>query len=175
MSVRIACGEKLGQVQTSIHGVSFARELTLTEITTQSGVVRKFPKIYTNFPKFPWIFLKFIQIFLNFPKIYTNFPKFPWIFLKFIQIFLNFPKICINFPKFQHFLGEGSSGNPCSQTYAGKTPHSEPEVKSLTNKVSSISKRVALFLSLHSYSQIMLLPYGHSTDVPKEYDDLVSN
>jgi murein tripeptide amidase MpaA len=68
--------------------------------------------------------------------------------------------------------GSGSSGNPCSQTYAGKTPHSEREVKSLTDYVSSMSSRVKLFVSLHSYSQIMLLPYGYSSDIPQEYPDL---
>lgn len=71
--------------------------------------------------------------------------------------------------------GEGSSGNPCSQTYAGRSPHSEPEIKALTEKVSQIKDRIAFFLTLHSYSQIMLLPYGHSTDIPAEYEDLVSS
>lgn len=70
--------------------------------------------------------------------------------------------------------GAGSSGNPCSQTYAGKEPHSEKEIKALTDKVTTLRDRVKLFVSLHSYSQIMLLPYGHSTDIPEEYPDLVS-
>ena len=68
--------------------------------------------------------------------------------------------------------GEGSSGNPCSQTYSGHSPHSEPEVKSLTDLVYSMRKRIAFFLSLHSYSQIMLLPYGYSKEIPVEYPDL---
>lgn len=68
--------------------------------------------------------------------------------------------------------GEGSSGNPCSQTYAGHSPHSEPEVKSLTDLVYSMRKRIAFFLTLHSYSQIMLLPYGFSKEIPSEYNDL---
>jgi len=70
-------------------------------------------------------------------------------------------------------IGAGSSGNPCSQTYAGRAPHSEAETRSLTTKVFSIRNRIRMFVSLHSYSQIMLLPYGYSSDIPPEYDDLV--
>lgn len=68
--------------------------------------------------------------------------------------------------------GEGSSGNPCSQTFAGRHAHSEPEIASLTDYVSKIKKRIAFFLTLHSYSQIMLLPYGHSHDIPAEYPEV---
>lgn len=68
--------------------------------------------------------------------------------------------------------GEGSSGNPCAQTYAGRKAHSEPEIVSLTDHVSSIRSRILLFVSLHSYSQIMLLPYGHSQDIPEEYPEI---
>lgn len=50
---------------------------------------------------------------------------------------------------------------------------SEPETKALTDFVLTIRDRVRLFISLHSYSQIMLLPYGYSSDIPEEYPDLV--
>ncbi|KAI1285364.1 Carboxypeptidase B [Halotydeus destructor] len=67
---------------------------------------------------------------------------------------------------------DGSSGNPCSQTYAGTHYHSEAEILALTNKVSTIADRIRMFISLHSYSQIFLLPYGYTDEIPPEYDEL---
>lgn len=70
------------------------------------------------------------------------------------------------------WAGEGSSGNPCSQTFAGRSAHSEPEVKALTETILKERNRIAFFLTLHSYSQIMLLPYGYSKEIPPEYSAL---
>lgn len=61
------------------------------------------------------------------------------------------------------FGGPGSSNNPCSQTYSGPRPQSESEVKSIVDFVNS--HNIKAFISIHSYSQLLMYPYGY-TDTP---------
>ncbi|XP_077120551.1 carboxypeptidase A1-like [Ranitomeya variabilis] len=60
------------------------------------------------------------------------------------------------------FGGGGSSSNPCSETYHGKSAHSEPEVKSIVDFVKSHGN-IKGFVSIHSYSQMLLYPYGYTS------------
>ncbi|NXM74967.1 CBPA1 Carboxypeptidase, partial [Serilophus lunatus] len=62
------------------------------------------------------------------------------------------------------FGGSGASGNSCSETYHGPYPNSEPEVKSIVDFVKSHGN-IKAFVSIHSYSQLLLYPYGY-TDTP---------
>ncbi|XP_066504974.1 carboxypeptidase A1-like [Hoplias malabaricus] len=61
------------------------------------------------------------------------------------------------------FGGPGSSNNPCNQTYHGPYAHSEPEVKAIVDFVISHGNLKA-FVSIHSYSQMLLYPYGYIRD-----------
>jgi len=54
----------------------------------------------------------------------------------------------------------GSSNQPCSDTYMGVRASSEPEVAALAALLDSLSARTVFYLSLHSYSQLILIPYG---------------
>lgn len=65
---------------------------------------------------------------------------------------------------FFNTLGAGSSGNPCFETYRGPSPYSEPEVNAIV-KFTKSHGNLKAFLTIHSYSQMMLYPYG-DTDVP---------
>ncbi|MDI9641144.1 M14 family zinc carboxypeptidase [Kamptonema cortianum] len=56
----------------------------------------------------------------------------------------------------------GSSGNPSSQTYRGTAPFSEPETRALRDYMLSLP-RVGGFCDVHSYSQLVLLPWGHTS------------
>ncbi|XP_067325463.1 carboxypeptidase A1-like [Anolis sagrei] len=72
------------------------------------------------------------------------------------------------------FGGPGSSSNPCSETYHGAFPHSESEVKSVVDFILSHGK-VKSVISIHSYSQMLMFPYGYKTEPAadhKELDDL---
>ncbi|NWI52851.1 CBPA1 Carboxypeptidase, partial [Calyptomena viridis] len=72
------------------------------------------------------------------------------------------------------FGGSGASGNSCSQTYHGPYANSEPEVKSIVDFVQSHGN-IKAFVSIHSYSQLLLYPYGYTyTPVPdqQELDEL---
>ncbi|XP_040018346.1 carboxypeptidase A5 [Gasterosteus aculeatus] len=69
------------------------------------------------------------------------------------------------------FGGAGASGNPCSETYRGEKAHSEPEVKSIVDFVKSHGNFKA-FVSIHSYSQMLLYPYGYTTTPVKDQAEL---
>ncbi|VDM97627.1 unnamed protein product, partial [Onchocerca ochengi] len=71
---------------------------------------------------------------------------------------------------------EGSSNDPCSEIYQGRFAFSEPETQAVRNFISKRRGTIKTFLTFHSYSQILMYPFGHrqrtyTTDV----NDLVSN
>uniref|UniRef100_A0A034WP66 Zinc carboxypeptidase A 1 n=1 Tax=Bactrocera dorsalis TaxID=27457 RepID=A0A034WP66_BACDO len=68
----------------------------------------------------------------------------------------------------------GASADPCSETYAGTHPFSEPEIKAIADYVASIKERINIYLAFHSYSQVLLSPYGHTTEQADNHDDLMA-
>ena len=74
----------------------------------------------------------------------------------------------------------GSSGDPCSPTYRGNSAASEPEVSALQSLISSIipdqraddsddvapATTTGILISLHSYSRLVLWPWGYSSAAP---------
>ncbi|XP_074489773.1 carboxypeptidase A5 [Sebastes fasciatus] len=69
------------------------------------------------------------------------------------------------------FGGPGASGNPCSETYRGPRAHSESEVKSIVDFVKSHGNFKA-FVSIHSYSQMLLYPYGYTRTPVRDQAEL---
>lgn len=68
--------------------------------------------------------------------------------------------------------GSGSSADPLQFDFAGSSFNSEPEVKCLSEFLAKESQHIMAFISLHSYSQLIMFPYGH-TNVPVDnYADL---
>ncbi|NXI89454.1 CBPA1 Carboxypeptidase, partial [Psophia crepitans] len=69
------------------------------------------------------------------------------------------------------FGGSGSSSNPCSETYRGPYAHSEREVKSIVDFIRSHGN-VKSVISIHSYSQMLLFPYGYTTAPAPDHQEL---
>ncbi|XP_039769166.1 carboxypeptidase A1-like isoform X3 [Ornithorhynchus anatinus] len=65
----------------------------------------------------------------------------------------------------------GSSNNPCSETYRGKHANSEVEVQSIVNFVKGHGN-IKAFISIHSYSQLLLYPYGYTSVRAADYKEL---
>jgi hypothetical protein len=66
-----------------------------------------------------------------------------------------------------HWLGGGSSTNPCTDTYAGPSAFSEKETKAASDfQADVLGSRLSFVLSLHSYSQYILIPYGVRVPFP---------
>ncbi|KAL3120330.1 hypothetical protein niasHT_001143 [Heterodera trifolii] len=74
-----------------------------------------------------------------------------------------------------HFKESGSSDDPCSEIYQGISAFSEPESRSIRDAVLSnrYRGRIDGFITLHTYSQIWIHPYGHKRDsYPGDVQDL---
>ncbi|KAJ0062512.1 hypothetical protein NL108_014970, partial [Boleophthalmus pectinirostris] len=67
----------------------------------------------------------------------------------------------------------GVSFNCCSQTYPGSGPVSEPEAQAVTQFMGNISGNVLAFLTIHSYGQLLLIPYGHPQVIAPNQDELM--
>ncbi|XP_075862306.1 carboxypeptidase A5 [Microcebus murinus] len=61
------------------------------------------------------------------------------------------------------FGGNGSNANPCSETYHGPSPQSEPEVAAIVDFITAHGNFKAL-ISIHSYSQMLMYPYGQTLE-----------
>ncbi|XP_028618469.1 carboxypeptidase A5 isoform X2 [Grammomys surdaster] len=70
------------------------------------------------------------------------------------------------------FGGNGSTKNPCSETYRGPAPESEPEVAAIVDFITSHGNFKAM-ISIHSYSQMVMYPYGHSLEPVPNHEELI--
>lgn len=70
---------------------------------------------------------------------------------------------------------EESGSTPCSITYPGAYPYSEPETAAVNNYILDLITTVDLqaFITLHSYSQLWMTPWGYTTDLPENYNELM--
>uniref|UniRef100_A0A5S6QAR0 ShKT domain-containing protein n=1 Tax=Trichuris muris TaxID=70415 RepID=A0A5S6QAR0_TRIMR len=59
----------------------------------------------------------------------------------------------------------GGSNNPCDEIYQGSGPFSEPETDAIRRFITNRNGEFAAFLTLHSYSQIWMYPFGHKRQV----------
>lgn len=66
-------------------------------------------------------------------------------------------------------VNNGASSNPCSETFAGPTPFSEPETIALAKFIEEHAAQTKIYLSFHTYGQYILYPYGHSYE-PTAHD-----
>ncbi|NP_001002217.1 carboxypeptidase A4 precursor [Danio rerio] len=66
------------------------------------------------------------------------------------------------------FGGPGASKNPCSDSYHGPYAHSEVEVKNVVDLIKGHGNFKS-FISIHSYSQLLMYPYGYTcTNIPDQ-------
>ncbi|XP_040336370.1 mast cell carboxypeptidase A [Prionailurus viverrinus] len=62
--------------------------------------------------------------------------------------------------------------DPCAETYRGPEPESEKETKAVTDFIRSHLKSIKAYITFHSYSQMLLFPYGYTSKLPPNYKDL---
>ena len=78
-----------------------------------------------------------------------------------------------NFPDFK----DGSREEEvCSITWRGDAPFSEPESRAIRDGLAKIIElygpnKIAAYVSIHSFSQLWLSPYGYTYDKPVDYND----
>ncbi|XP_017009396.2 carboxypeptidase B1 [Drosophila takahashii] len=69
---------------------------------------------------------------------------------------------------------EGSSSDPCEDIYRGESPFDQPESQVLRDVMLHYRGRLNFYLSLHSYGNYFLLPWGYTSDFPDHYQDMMS-
>lgn len=71
------------------------------------------------------------------------------------------------------YLAVGVSSDCSSNIYCGRGPISEPEAQAVTYFVGSRKEDFLCFLTIHSYGQLLLVPYGHPNFTAPNYEELV--
>ncbi|XP_017157139.1 carboxypeptidase B [Drosophila miranda] len=76
---------------------------------------------------------------------------------------------------FAHEWGHdaGSSSDPCEDIYRGERPFDQPESQVLRDILLQYSPRLKWYLSLHSYGNYFLLPWGYTKNLPENYQDMM--
>ncbi|VDM39618.1 unnamed protein product [Toxocara canis] len=65
----------------------------------------------------------------------------------------------------------GANRSPCSNIYAGASPFSEVEVAGIRDFITWQIPDLKIYVSLHSYGQLFLAPWGYTNDKPDNYYD----
>ena len=68
----------------------------------------------------------------------------------------------------------GASSDQCSEAYGGPAPFSEIETKTMAEYIKSLGSKLFAYVAFHSYSQLLLFPYGHTEEHLANYDESVS-
>lgn len=77
-----------------------------------------------------------------------------------------------NYP--DHWNTTGASGDPCRYDYSGPNAASEAETKRLMDFLTAHAEKeqIRTYIALHSYSQMIMFPYGYTKEHIANYDDL---
>ncbi|KAH8365478.1 hypothetical protein KR093_001181 [Drosophila rubida] len=62
-----------------------------------------------------------------------------------------------------HWNETGALLHPCSITYPGPKPFSEPETIAMRDLIHSLADRGKMYLTMHSHGKYILYPYGYTT------------
>ena len=65
---------------------------------------------------------------------------------------------------------QGSSSDPCNETYRGSSAFSEPETQAVRDFIEQ--KDFTIAMNYHSYSNLLIYPFGYSYENPMDTDDL---
>ncbi|XP_051983476.1 carboxypeptidase B2 [Xyrauchen texanus] len=68
---------------------------------------------------------------------------------------------------------EGASSDPCDPIFCGQFPESEPEAQAVAKFLRSHKDTVKLYISIHSYSQMLLFPSSSSYDSVPNHNELL--
>ncbi|VDN43135.1 unnamed protein product [Gongylonema pulchrum] len=70
-------------------------------------------------------------------------------------------------------LEAGANRSPCSNIYPGSSAFSEVETAGMRDFIIYQIPDLKVYISLHSYGQLFLAPWGYTSDKPNNYGDQV--
>ncbi|XP_067890754.1 carboxypeptidase O-like [Heterodontus francisci] len=68
----------------------------------------------------------------------------------------------------------GASRNCCSNIHCGSAPESEPEATAVANFLRSHLRDILCYLTIHSYGQLILTPYGYTNETASNHEEMMS-
>ncbi|XP_055913517.1 carboxypeptidase B-like [Eupeodes corollae] len=71
-----------------------------------------------------------------------------------------------------HWGETGASSYACAETFRGPKAFSEPETQALKQILESFEGNCKMYLSLHSYGNYLLYPWGYESTLPPTWKDL---
>uniref|UniRef100_A0A034W5T7 Zinc carboxypeptidase A 1 n=1 Tax=Bactrocera dorsalis TaxID=27457 RepID=A0A034W5T7_BACDO len=71
-----------------------------------------------------------------------------------------------------HWGEVGASNSACADTFRGPTAFSEPEMQALRDLMHSLTGRAKFYLTLHSYGNYLLYPWGYTSALPENWHDI---
>ena len=71
-----------------------------------------------------------------------------------------------------HWGGPGASDDPCSDFFRGSGAFSEPESQAIKNFLLSGEANFQLYLSFHSWGQLLLYPWAYDKLDTRDWQDL---
>ncbi|XP_018335420.1 carboxypeptidase B [Agrilus planipennis] len=71
-----------------------------------------------------------------------------------------------------HWGVTGASSSECSETYRGPSAFSEIELQGFRNFARANANRIKLYLTLHSYGNYILYPWGYTSALPSDSAEL---
>lgn len=64
------------------------------------------------------------------------------------------------------------NSDPCRPDYRGSAAESEKETKAVTDFIRKNQKSIKAYITFHSYSQMLLYPYGYTSELPSNHEEL---
>ncbi|XP_058121711.1 carboxypeptidase B1-like [Anopheles ziemanni] len=71
-----------------------------------------------------------------------------------------------------HWAEVGASNMPCADTYHGEHSFSEPETRAIRDELLRLKGRCKFYLTLHSYGEYLLYPWGWTSDLPESWEKI---
>ncbi|XP_043846525.1 carboxypeptidase B2 [Dromiciops gliroides] len=72
----------------------------------------------------------------------------------------------------KHWCEVGASNSSCREIYCGPYPESEPEVKAVASFLRRNLNHIKAYITMHSYSQMVLFPYSYTFSKSKDHEEL---
>lgn len=72
-------------------------------------------------------------------------------------------------------LAVGGSTNVCSDVYSGSQAFSEKESQAVETFIMNNRQNMMAYLTYHSYGQMWLYPWGFTSSLPSDWQELVSS
>ncbi|KRT82371.1 Peptidase, partial [Oryctes borbonicus] len=73
-----------------------------------------------------------------------------------------------------HWGEAGTSATPCSDLFRGRSAFDQLETRGLRDVVNRYKDQIKLYVTFHSFAQVIVYPWGYTTELPENASELQS-